>query len=446
MKRVFKCALIIAVCLILTAVGASCTKTPDSDGPGYVFETQSSSNKTDENNNPASLDTGSGLSPEDTPSTVQEKPPKTSGSDSIGSADSVDSAAAPSESASAAPVNTPEESAAPNGGSPNGGSLNDAASTGAPASTSVPPLPSAPTESPQPTPAEEQTASPANSSGDTHSVQPENPSASVPPAAAHSPDEPVVLTITGNGVTSESLWTLNELKSMHEGYREFTYSTTNNWPRYGYAATHGISLPFLLMQSNMKSSAAAFKLSAADGYFVIVTLDQVFGASYSYGIHSSEGSSGAKAVEPVIAWEWGEGSGGTVAVREEKLRSFFGQKGPHEVNSSVFVTDICKIEVLTDIPGAWDAPGASVADGAVVPAGSLLDFSHDKMDSIKIYYTLDGSEPDYNSAVYNPSTSFFQPQLTVPIILTESVTVKAFAGGYGKDASAVVVFRYIVEN
>lgn len=254
-------------------------------------------------------------------------------------------------------------------------------------------------------------------------------------------DEPVVLTISGDGVTGETHWTLSRLKSLREGYREFTYSTTNNWPNFGRASAHGISLPYLLQQSGISDNAMGCRLTATDGYTFTVTRDQIFNPGYSYAVHSSDGSSEASRIEPVIAWEWGDDS----EARPENLRSFFGQSGPMEVNTLSFVRELCMIEVFTAYPGTWGAPDVSIAAGSVVPFGTELQLIHDRMDSVRIYYTLDGSEPDYNSAVYNPSTTFFQPHLIKPLFLAESVTIKAFTAGLGKDPSPVVTFDYIVE-
>jgi len=116
-----------------------------------------------------------------------------------------------------------------------------------------------------------------------------------------------------------------------------------------------------------------------------------------------------------------------------------------EVNSSAFVQNISIIEVMTVSPGAWATPGASLADGDVVPSGTELHLTHDDMDNLRVYYTLDGSEPNYNSAVYNRSTSFFQPHLITPLVLTESVTIKVFAAGIGRSASPVVTIAITVE-
>jgi len=202
---------------------------------------------------------------------------------------------------------------------------------------------------------------------------------------------------------------------------------------------HGVSLTYLLRQAGMLSSASGFRLTASDGYYAIVTYEQVFGTSYSYSTHGPGGSGGASVVEPVIAWAWGDG-----AARQENPRSFFGQRGPMDVNTSSFVQDIVLIEVLTVPPGVWAAPAASIADGSEVTYGAELTLMHDQMDSLKIYYTTDGSEPDYNSRVYNGSTSYFQPHLIAPLYLVEDVTVRAFAAGYGRDASPVVTFTYTV--
>ena len=269
-------------------------------------------------------------------------------------------------------------------------------------------------------------------------------SLSLPPTVSPevNDDGAIVLTIRGDGVSGETTWTLEMLQSMRDGYRECTYSTTNNWPSFGYTSANGISLKYLLEQAGVPGSAAAFKFIAADGYYFTVTNDQVFGAQYSYSSHDASGSSGAMAVEPVIAWEWGD----IGKVRPENLRVFFGQSGPWEVNTAAFVSNLIAIEVLADSPGAWEAPTASITDGSDIPAGTEFSFLHESMDRVRIYYTLDGSVPDYNSFVYNKSTSNFQPQLIVPLTITENVTIKAFAAGLGKDPSPVVTFSYTVED
>ena len=276
--------------------------------------------------------------------------------------------------------------------------------------------------------------------GDAGGVDTKNPLIVEPPLSEIQND-PVILIISGDGVSGESAWTLSQLQALQEGYRELTYSTTNNWPTYGHMTAHGVSLPYLLGRAGLLDTALSFTFSATDGYYITITYDQIFCPQYSYAEHDTEGSGGAAAVEPVIAWAWGNDD----KVRPENIRPFFGQQGPLEVNTSAFVKDLCQIEISTASAGTWAAPQASIADGSAVPYGTELMLIHDSLDSVRVYYTLDGSEPDYNSPVFNPSTSYFQPQLITPLILNQSVTVKAFAAALGKEKSPVVSFSYMVE-
>ena len=283
-------------------------------------------------------------------------------------------------------------------------------------------------------------ASPAPPSG-TGGASPALPSGTGDVASAPPGDGPVILTISGNGMDAATTWTLAQLQALRDGYRETTFSTTNNWPSFSAMAVQGISLPFLLRQAGLKNSAASVKFVSTDGYSTTLTYNQVFGKLYSYANHSATGSSGASAVEPVVAWAWGD----VGKVRSEKIRPFFGQSGPWEVNTAAFVKDLCKIEVSTAATGAWPVPGVSIAGGSTVPAGTELEFSHGNMDNVRIYYTLNGAEPDYSSPVYNQSASYMQPHLIKPLVLTESVTLKAFAAGLGKEKSAVVTISITVE-
>lgn len=250
----------------------------------------------------------------------------------------------------------------------------------------------------------------------------------------------MVLTITGNGVEGETTWTLDELQALVDGYQENIYSTTNNWPNFGHAEAHGVSLPYLLSQAGVRSGASGIKFISTDGYNTTLTYNQVFRPLYSYSNHNAAASSGASRVEPVVAWVWGD----VGKTRQENIRLYIGQSSHWEVNTMSFVTDLCRIEVSTVSAGSWAVPSASVTDGSEVPSGTEFAFTHDAIDNIRIYYTVDGSEPDVNSRVYNPSTSYFQPHLTVPLVLTESVTIKAFAAGLGREASPVVTFDITV--
>jgi len=252
---------------------------------------------------------------------------------------------------------------------------------------------------------------------------------------------PVVLTITGNGVSSETTWTLSQLQSMAGDFRQNIYSTTNNWPSFSHTEAHGVSVPYVLSQAGVLDGAASFRFISTDGYHFTLSRRQIFNTLTSFAIHNPTGSSGGFAVEPVIAWRFGDPG----SLRDANLRLFIGHSGPNEVNNAAFVRDLMQIEITTELRGSWAAPTASIADGSTVEIGTQLELLHEFRDNIKIYYTLDGSEPGFNSNVFNPSTSFFQPHLTVPIELTETVTVRAFAAGLGRDPSPVVAFTFMVE-
>ena len=250
--------------------------------------------------------------------------------------------------------------------------------------------------------------------------------------------EGTVLSIYGDGVEKQTNYTLEDLMDMKEGYRELKYSTTNNWPSFKHMSGNGISLIYLLKEAGILDTAKSLVFISTDGYQAILPKEQVFSVQYSYSEHSVNGSSGENEIEPIIAWEWGDDK-----TYPENMRPIFGQVGPYEVNTASSVKDLYRIEVLTWDAGSWAVPTASIEQGNV-SAGTELELGHPQMDNIKIYYTLDGTEPSYNSEVYNKSTTYFQPDLIVPLIIENDVTIKAFVGGLGKADSAVVEFTYKV--
>jgi len=203
---------------------------------------------------------------------------------------------------------------------------------------------------------------------------------------------------------------------------------------------HGVSLRYLLEQAGVLDSAGTFVFTAADGYRMNIARQQIYETRYAYAEHSAAGSSGSGEAEPIIAWEWGDNDDAFL----EDIRPLFGQRGPQDVNTAASVKNLCRIEVLTWDIGAWESPGASVPSGSAVAAGTKVELTHPFMDNTGLYYTLDGSDPDYDSALYNLSTTYFQPQLIVPITIDKDVTIKAFAGGLGKADSEVITFTYTV--
>jgi len=260
------------------------------------------------------------------------------------------------------------------------------------------------------------------------------------PTEPESAPEGTVLVIFGDGVASQTNWTLEQLQELEAGYLEIKYSTTRNWPTYSHMTGHGVSLRYLLEYAGLLDSAKTFVFSAPDGYRVNITREQIFEARIAYTEHNVDNSSGAVEVEPMIAWVWGDKDD----VLPEDIRPLFGQKGREDVNTAASVKGLFRIEVLTWDIGIWDLPDVSIPSGSTVAPGTELELIHPQMDNTGLYYTIDGSYPGYDSKLYNVSTSYFQPDLIVPIVIDKNVTIKVFAGGLGKADSAIATFTYTV--
>lgn len=247
-------------------------------------------------------------------------------------------------------------------------------------------------------------------------------------------DDAVVLTIEGDALAAPATYTLAELQALSEGYLEQTFSTRNNWPTTGFCAGRGVSVSYLLRAAGVAEGAQSFRISSQDGYYAAFTASQLLGAQYCYPNIQSGSASGAYLVEPMLAWAYTEDSGDPVAAKTlDGLRLLVGQSGLHCVNTAASVQDAATITVSLAAGGQWDAPSFRMADG-------LLYLEHALMDQVKIYYTTDGSDPDESSAVYNPSTSYFQPELNKPLSLPPGMTVRAYAVGFGRADSAVAEF------
>ena len=252
--------------------------------------------------------------------------------------------------------------------------------------------------------------------------------------------EETVLIIYGDGVKEQTNWSLDDLKALTDGYRELIYSTTNNWPTYSFMEGNGVSIRYLLEQAGILDSAKTLVFSASDGYRVNITLEQIYETRFAYEVHSAGNSSNPTEIEPIISWKWGSKGD----IYEEEIRPIFGQRGPCDVNTSSSVKSLNRIEVITWDAGVWDKPDASIKSGSTVTKGTELELTHPFFDNTGIYYTIDGSEPSYDSLLYNKSTTYFQPELIVPIIIEEDITIKAFAGALGKGDSEIVTFTYTV--
>lgn len=255
---------------------------------------------------------------------------------------------------------------------------------------------------------------------------------------------PGFLTITGNGVEHQTKFSLTELKKMDEALVGECYSVVNNWPSKKFFVGKGVLLSHLLESAGIKRDAQTIIVWAADGYFATFTREQLDERRF-YFPNLLEGSEeGAQEVPAILAWEHWEGSKDLSKAKSGKLRLLLGQKGLNDVVAPVCIKDVAVIEVLSSPPGQWD-PVQAEPDPGKVKQGTEVVLKHTHQDQVKIYYTVDGSTPDEKSLVYNPSTTYFQPDLNKPITVDKSMIIKAKVIGFGKQDSQVATFAYDVE-
>lgn len=256
--------------------------------------------------------------------------------------------------------------------------------------------------------------------------------------------EPDVLTITGNGVERKTKFTPDELKSMEDGLTAACYSAVNNWPAKKFLVGKGVKLTCLLQKAGIKEDAQTIIFRAADGYSASFTREQLEEKRFCYPGLLKGSAEGAVEVPVILAWEYQEDTSDLSEAISGELRLLFGQTGLNDAVTAAFVKGVTTIEVLTDPPGQWGAVRSEPASGKVKPDTEVV-LGHPAQDFVKIYYTLDGSEPDMESLLYNPSTSYFRPELNKPIQVNQTVTIKAIAIGFGKHNSQVATFNYDVE-
>ena len=266
---------------------------------------------------------------------------------------------------------------------------------------------------------------------------PEKPAGSGLPAKPQvsSTDAETVLTIYGDGMQGESGFSLGDLQSMSEGYAEAAYSTTNRFPTKNLCAGKGVDLDYLLTTAGMSDEIKAISISADDGYTVDFTRDQLLAERYFFPGSSAGSMLGAQAVPTIIAWAQNSNSTDLSATRDESLRLMLGQMSLDEANASAMVKGLSRIELSLAEPSSWAEPAFSLQDDG------LLVIGHEAFDSVKIYYTTDGTVPDIHSRLYNHSTTYFQPELNKPLSLDGIELVMAFATGYGRYDSALAVYE-----
>ena len=245
----------------------------------------------------------------------------------------------------------------------------------------------------------------------------------------------------------EELWSFTEsglvsIRQENSVIPQKIISTVNNWPAARFYVAEGYGISSILQAADVYETIQSMTIRAADGYEVSLTRDQLFSNQYYYP-NVNENDENAVPVEPMIAYHWREGTNDINAIREDKPVFIVGQRTPYEHTNPAFVVGVAEIVVDFDACEHWQAADTFPQPGPVEP-GETVKLQHPCYGLVKIFYTLDGSEPSMFSALYNPST--YQTELNKPIPITEPTTIKVLVTGYGRNDSEIAVFEFWPEE
>ncbi|MCL1816387.1 MAG: S-layer homology domain-containing protein [Clostridiales bacterium] len=236
------------------------------------------------------------------------------------------------------------------------------------------------------------------------------------------------LTIRGDGVEKEIVYTRAELESLKAALEQHAYSLSNNFPTEKTEYAAGLPLLYLLQQAGLKDIAQTITCIATDGYKREFTVQELLYAPRYY--YPSSGDK--KPVPAMVSLQ--SSASGLSSLEPIELKLIMGQRSPGEQTNPWFVKNLSTIEVSCEKPARWPKVTFNRASG---PDGVTLQLLHENIDSVKIYYTTDGSAPSTQSKMYNISASYYQPQLNQPLLLNKTTVVQAVAIGAGKEDSAI---------
>ena len=243
------------------------------------------------------------------------------------------------------------------------------------------------------------------------------------------------LTIKGDGVEQETVFKRVELEKMNAAMKQDSYSLVNNFPTAKNLYASGIPLLHLLEQAGLKEEAQLITATATDGYRCTFTVQELLKTPRYYFP-----SSGAKKEVPTIIC-LKDSNKSLSDLQPIELKLVMGQRAPGEQNNPWYVKYLSQIEVSCAQLSQWPEVTFEQNSGK---DGITLTLSHANFDSVKIYYTTDGSKPGLDSKMYNLSATYYQPELNKPILLNKKTTIRAIAIGAGKidsQESSIVVFN-----
>ncbi len=253
----------------------------------------------------------------------------------------------------------------------------------------------------------------------------------------------LIITVKGDGIQGEKKFNLQQLADQPESGFQHVYSAINNWPTARFYAARGLTVRSILQAAGVLDSVQTITFHSDDGYEMSFTRQQLLDTPHYYYPQVKEGSEAdARLVEPVIAYEYKEGSADLGAAVADAPCLIIGQRNPLEHTNPAFVVNVSEIMVSSQDPGQWQAATTFPAPGRIA-AGESVKLQHPFFGLVKLHYTLDGTDPTELSPMYNPST--YQPELNRPIPIQEDTVIKVLVSGYGKHNSAISSFSFEVQ-
>jgi len=255
------------------------------------------------------------------------------------------------------------------------------------------------------------------------------------------PQQDLTLIVREDGNNGKQEFTLKELAALPDSGFQHVYSTINNWPSSRFYAARGITVRSILQAAGVLENAQMITFRSSDSYEISLTREQLLRKQYYYPKVREGLADLAEPVEPIIAYEYKEGSGDMGKAVLDAPCLIIGQSNPLEHTNPAFVVSVSEIIISTREAEAWEPAGTFPAAGKIAP-GEKVKLQHKDFGLVKLHYTLDGTNPTELSPMYNVST--YQPELNVPIPIADDTVIKVLVTGYGKKNSPISSFTFDV--
>lgn len=259
------------------------------------------------------------------------------------------------------------------------------------------------------------------------------------------------LTVLKDGEVARE-FTQEELEQLaeDEGNKTYTYSAWNTFPTFdikSYSDVRGPTVDTVLKAAGVRDAVTdTGTVSFSDGsYGASFTGSQLFKEKrYCFpngglvdplkGTVPPESYEDASEIEAVIYLSGGK-DGNILCV---------GQTAPNDENKPAFTKYLNTIEVKTAAAPKCTLPEAEPANKSVCKRGQEIILKGTGRSMEYIYYTLDGSEPDYGSAIYNSGMN--QGLETRPVLPKKGgkYTVRVKVKAYGRQDSETATYTYYV--